>query len=398
MAEKDAGIIKRRKLLFFIILFVFLFGLGTVYYSTTYYSVSKKGLLNLHGWVEGTEISLSAKVKGEIVELNIEESSKVKEHDLIARIKSDQVQSQITNAEARIAEAEAMHMKTHNQVEILQSRLFGAKIALELSGKQSEARIKQAEASLSSKKAVLDKAKTNFSRAEKDYHRFLPLAEKKSISQSKMDTVEEDYKVAKSEVERATRGISLAEASLSLAKSSLMEIRLKENDVNTLEKELVASKTDENIAKAVVDSALAQKSEIKATLEDTFIYSPVKGTVTDKVIELGENVVYGTPIAVITDMKQLYVKTYVQQVDIGKVKLNDPCRIYVDSFPDRYFKGRVILVASKAEFTPRDVQMDEERSTMVYKIKVGIYNPEGILKPGMPADIELKWDKDKSWN
>ena len=398
MTEKDAGTIKRRRFLFFIILFVFLFGLGTVYYSTTYHSGSKKGLLKLHGWVEGTEISLSAKVKGEIVELNIEESSMVKANDLIARIKSDQIKSQITNAEARIAETEAMHMKTHNQVEIIQSRLFGAKIALELSRKQSEAKIKQAEASLSSKKAVLDRAETNLSRAEKDYHRFSPLAEKNSISQSKMDSVEEDYKVARSEVERASRGILLAEASLSLAKSALMEIRLKENDVNTLEKELVAAKTDENIAKAVVDSALAQKREIGATLEDTFIYSPVKGTVTDKIIELGENVVYGTPIAVITDMQQLYVKTYVQQVDIGQVKLNDPCRIYVDSFPDRYFKGKVILVASKAEFTPRDVQMDEDRSTMVYKIKVGIDNPEGILKPGMPADIELKWDKDKAWN
>ena len=292
----------------------------------------------------------------------------------------------------------AMYTKTHNQVEILQSRLLGAKIALELSRKQSEAKIKQAEASLASKKAVLDRAETNFIRAEKDYHRFSPLAEKKSISQSRMDSVEEGYKVARSEVERATRGILLAEASLSLAKSSLTEIRLKENDVNILEKELIAAKTDENIAKAVVDSALAQKREIEATLNDTFIYSPVEGTVTDKIIELGENVVYGTPIAVITDMKQLYVKTYVQQVDIGRVKLNDPCRIYVDSFPGRYFKGKVILVASKAEFTPRDVQMDEDRSIMVYKIKVGIDNPEGILKPGMPADIELKWDNDKSWN
>ncbi|MDY6971458.1 MAG: efflux RND transporter periplasmic adaptor subunit, partial [Thermodesulfobacteriota bacterium] len=254
-----------------------------------------------------------------------------------------------------------------------------------------------AEASLASTKAVLEQAETNFSKAEKDYFRFSPLVKKKTISESKMDSVEEAYKVTKSEVERATREILLAEASLALARSSLTEIRLRENDVETLDKELVAARTDENIAEAVVASAMARKRELDAVLADTFIYSPVNGTVTDKVIELGENVVMGTPVVVVTDLGQLYVRTYVEQVEIGKVKLDDPSRIYVDSFPKRYFEGKVIFVASRAEFTPRDVQMNEHRSSMVYKIKVGIKNPEGILKPGVPADLDLKWDEDRSW-
>lgn len=394
---EDAHKIRRRKFLLIIIVFVFFCGVGAAYYSTTYNGGSEKGFLRLYGWVEGTEVSLSAKVKGEIIELNVEESSEVKKNDLVARIKSDQIQSQLTEAEARIAECEAILNKTHNYVEILQSRFAGTKIALELSRKQSKAKINQAEASLASAKAVLERAKTNYSRAEKDYNRFLPLAEKKTISQSKMDSIEESYKVTQAEVERVIREVLLAEASLALANSSLTEIRLRENDVHTLAKELVAARTDGTVAQAVLDSAKAQKKETEATLADTFVYSPVKGTVTDKVIELGENVVFGTPIVVLVDMAQLYVKTYVKQVDIGKIKLNDPCRIFVDSFPDRYFEGKIILVASRAEFTPRDVQMDEHRSTMVYKIKVGIDNPEGILKPGMPADVDVKWDQDQPW-
>jgi len=83
-------------------------------------------------------------------------------------------------------------------------------------------------------------------------------------------------------------------------------------------------------------------------------------------------------------------KTYVEQVDVGKIKLNSPCEIYVDSFPGRGFGGKIIFMASRAEFTPRDVQMDEHRTAMVYKIKVGIDNPEGLLKPGIPADVNLK--------
>ena len=397
MSEKNVQQIRFRRILFFVIIFFFLCGLGAVYYSTTYEGSSKKGFIRLHGWVEGTDVSLSAKVKGEMVKLNVDEGSEVKIGDLVARIDSEQIQSRIADADARIAGSETMLTKTNNQVEILQSKLLGAKIALELSGKQSEAKINQAKASLASTKAVLQQAETNFSKAEKDYIRFSALIKKKTISQSKMDSIEEAYQVMRAEVERATRGVLLAEAGLSLAKSSLTEIRLRENDIETFKKELLAARTDEKTAQSVVDSALAKKREIAATLADTFIYAPVKGTITDKVTELGENVVPGTPIVVVTDITQLYVKTYIEQLDIGKVKLNNPCRIYVDSFPDRFFGGRVIFVASKAEFTPRDVQMEEYRSSMVYKIKVGIDNPEGILKPGMPADIDLKWDKDQPW-
>ena len=132
-------------------------------------------------------------------------------------------------------------------------------------------------------------------------------------------------------------------------------------------------------------------------MADTYIYSPVKGTIVEKFVELGEHVVPGTPAVLVIDMDQLYIKTYVEEIHIGKVKYNSPARIYVDSFPDRYFEGKITFIAPKAEFTPRDVQMEEHRSRIVYKVEVGILNPEGILKPGMPADVDLKWDQDKSW-
>jgi HlyD family secretion protein len=397
MEEREDQGVRLRKFILYIIIFFFLCGVGAIYYSTTLRGGSKKGMLRLHGWVEGTEVSLSAKVGGELIKLNVEEGYEIKKGDLIAQIGSEQIQSRIANAEAQIAGAKGGAKKAQNQVDILQSRLVGAKIALELSKKQSKARIKQAKASLASARVVLRQTETNFSKAGKDYARFSSLAKKKSISQSKMDAVEEAYKLTKAEVERATRGVVLAGATLELAKSSMIETRLRENDIDTLGKQLNAAMTDKDIAEAALNSAIAQKSEIEATHADTFIYSPVKGTVTDKVMELGENLVPGTPIVVLIDLSQLYVKTYVEQTDIGKVKLNDPCRVYVDSFPKRHFDGRVILVASKAEFTPRDVQMDEHRSSMVYKIKVGIENPEGILKPGIPADIDLKWDRDQGW-
>lgn len=351
------------------VVFFFILGIVAIYMSVISEGKVPKGFLLLHGWVEGTEVSLSSKVKGQVIQLHAEEGSEVQQDQLIAKIDAEQIKAQIANADAEVAKAQEAVRRAGDDVMVLESRISGARIALELVKKQSEASIAQSEA--------------EFGKAEKDYRRFSSLAEKKSIAQSRMDEIKKTYEVAR--------------AGLDLAKSSLTDIRLKENDVVTLSREIATAKRAENMAGSTLNGVLAKKNEIEAMLEDTFVYSPVQGTVIDKAIELGENVVPGTPLAVVVDLASLYVKTYVDQRDIGKIKLGDEARIYVDSFPDRYFPGKVILIAPKAEFTPRDVQMNENRSTMVYKIKVAIDNPQGILKPGMPADVNLRWDKNRPW-
>ncbi|MDY6932692.1 MAG: efflux RND transporter periplasmic adaptor subunit [Spirochaetota bacterium] len=396
MVQEETRRLMLRRLLFSVIIVGFIGGLGIIYYYAVYQGGTKKGTLSLHGWIEGTEVSLSSKIAGEVIKLDVDEGTEVKSGDLIAQIGSEQLKSRLANVEAQVEQARGTAEKAHDYVEILNSTLKSAKIGLGLAKDKSEAGIKQAEANLASTKVLLEQTEINYTRAEKEYHRFKPLAENKSISQSKMDAVEEAYKLAQAQVERAKSGVLLADASLTMAKTSRTEVQLRQNDLRTLQKKIEAAITDENIARRAIDSALAMKGEIEATLDDTFIHSPMNGTVTEKVVELGENVAPGTTLVVLTDLSQLYVKTYIEQVDIGKVKLNDSCEIKVDSFPDRPFKGRVIFVGSRAEFTPRDVQMNDHRSSMVYKIKVGIDNPTGVLKPGMPADIKVMWEIEKS--
>lgn len=362
--------ISGQKLILPAVVFLFILGIVAIYMSVISEGKVPKGFLRLHGWVEGTEVSLSSKVRGQVIELNAEEGAEIKVGQLVAKIDAEHIKAQIANANAEVEKAQEAVRRAADDVAVLESRIRGAKIALELVKSQSEATISQAEA--------------EFGKAEKDYQRFSSLVKKKSIAQNRMDEIKKTYEVAK--------------AGLALAKSSLTDIRLKENDVATLSREIATAKRAENMAGSTLNGVLAKKQEIETLLDDTYVYSPVKGTVIDKAIELGENVIPGTPLAVLVDLENLYVKTYVEQKDIGKIKLGDEARIYVDSFPDRHFPGKVILVAPKAEFTPRDVQMNENRSTMVYKIKVEISNPQGILKPGMPADVDLRWDKNRPWN
>ena len=394
--ESTAGI-RKRKIILFTILFFFILGLVAIWYCKYMAGHSKKGILTLHGWVEGTEVSLSSKVRGNIIKLPIDEGYDVKKDDLMAQIDSEQINAQLDAASAKVKNAEDLLKKAKNDVLIFKSKVKGAEIALDLSQQQSSARIGESEAMLSAMKEHLKQAEFNYDKAQKDYIRFSALVKKKKISESKMDSIDEVYKVTKAGVERAGKDIEKSKASLALAKTSISDIKLKKNEIETLKRELAGAVTEVDIASTVLESARAKKKEIKADVVDTFINTPVNGTIIEKFVEIGEHVVPGTPVALIIDMSQLYIKTYVEQIYIGKIKYGDLARIYVDSFPDRYFEGKVTLIAPKAEFTPRDVQMDEHRSRIVYKVEVGIDNPEGVLKPGMPADVDLKWDKDQPW-
>ena len=99
----------------------------------------------------------------------------------------------------------------------------------------------------------------------------------------------------------------------------------------------------------------------------------------------------------LADLERPYLRVYIPERDIGKVKLGDPARVYVDSFPNRPFEAVVTEVAKKAEFTPKDVHMPDERVTLVYSVKLEIRNPQGVLKPGMPADALIRWKPEAPW-
>ncbi|MBL0732467.1 MAG: HlyD family secretion protein [Desulfosarcina sp.] len=399
MAENNnsSGMGKRRAL-FYTIAFFFILSLVAIWYASCVMGRNtKKGVLNLHGWVEGTEITLSSKVTGNIIKLPIDEGHEVKLNELILQIDSEQIKAELEAVGADTVNAGDVLKNAVNNISILESKVKGAVIELELTKKQSDASIKKAGAGQASTEELLKQCEFNYDKAQKDYVRFSALIKKKKISETKMDSIEEAYRVNKARVAQAKKDLEKSKANLAMARTTLAEIKLKANNLETLKRELDKAKIAVDIAQSALAAKKAKQKKVEADLADTFIYTPVKGTIIEKFVELGEHVVPGTPTVLIINRDEMYIKTYVEQIYIGKIKYNDPARIYIDSFPDRYFEGRVTLIAPKAEFTPRDVQMDEHRSRIVYKVEVGINNPEGLVKPGMPADVLLKWDKDRPW-
>ncbi|MFY9270891.1 MAG: efflux RND transporter periplasmic adaptor subunit [Candidatus Manganitrophaceae bacterium] len=178
---------------------------------------------------------------------------------------------------------------------------------------------------------------------------------------------------------------------------STQELDQSENTVRAAEGEVTAARELLGAARAEVTTASAARDEAQVAATERRITAPVAGTVVTKAVETGELLFPGKPIVVLVDLNRPYLRVYLPERDIGKVKLGDPARVYVDSFPGRPFEATVTEVANKAEFTPKDVHMPDERVTLVYSVKLEITNPEGILKPGMPADALIRWKPDADW-
>jgi len=143
--------------------------------------------------------------------------------------------------------------------------------------------------------------------------------------------------------------------------------------------------------------ARQQTELLQLQLSKTRINAPVAGTVLVKGIEVGELAMPGKLIAILVDLLRLELKIYIPERDIGKIKLGAPARVRVDAFPQRYFEARVAKVDQRAQFTPRDIHMPEERVRMVFGVTLSVSNKERYLKPGMPADAWLKVTDGLPW-
>jgi len=127
----------------------------------------------------------------------------------------------------------------------------------------------------------------------------------------------------------------------------------------------------------------------RARLAEADLRSPVTGLVLHKNAEAGETLNPGISVVTLMDPDDLWLRAYVPETDIGRVKLGQAATISVDAYPGRRFEGAITEIGSEAEFTPKNVQTKKERVNLVFRIKIAVRNPEGVLKPGMPADAEI---------
>lgn len=321
------------------------------------------------GRIEGREVTLAPKeIQGRIKTLLVDEGYKVKKGQLLAELESNQLDAQYENASAVVSN--------------LDEQIRQATIDVAYTTKNTTATVVAAEAAVSSAKAHLEHSRAVLANNSAEYDRSAGLFKEEVISKSAFDAATMNYQTGQADVAASEKDLAQAEANLSLAQASKDTIALKQQQLRVLQESR--------------RGAVAQLAMVKANMDERQIFSPTDGTILSRPVEVGDVVTPGSPVFVMVDMNRLYLKVYVPEPDIPKLKLGDEADIAVDAFAGRTFPARITKIYEEAEFTPKDVETKEERVKLVFGVELTFVKPEGLLKPGMPADATIHWKANNS--
>ncbi len=289
------------------------------------------------GTVDATEVSISFRVPGTLRSRPVDEGSVVKKGDVLAELDAREARARLRQAQAA-AQAAAARLKD-----------------LEQGYRPQE---------IAEAKAQVQLAQATLVNLEQEARRSENLFAAGAVSRQRRDK------------DATAAAVAREQAAAVAARLKLLQSGFRADTIQA--------------ARAQLAEAQAAAEVARVTLEDLQAKSTIDGTVTRKHAEPGETVAAGRPVLTVTDLSRPWVRVYIPDSQIGKIRIGAAARIKVDTFPDREFSGRVTYVSSRAEFTPKNVQTQEERVKLVFAVDVAADNPDGTLKPGMPADVYVE--------
>jgi len=293
-------------------------------------------VLTATGTVEATEAEVTVRVSGYLRDWILEEGRTVRRGEILGRLEIPELAAQIARDEATLRRAEAL----------LADLRAGAR-SMEKEEIQAEVRALEARAELT----------------RVDYRRFDQLFREGVVSRAEFDRYAEALKVAEQNLRAGRERAALV-------------------DAGSRSDTIAAQEADVRRARAALEVT-------RSVGRDAVIRSPLDGVVLTKRYERGEMVPAGSSIGTIADRSDLWVKVYVPSAQLGRIRLGQPADVRVDAYPDRVFPGRISHVSQEAEYTPRQSLTERERANLVFAVKVKVDGRDGILKPGMPADVRI---------
>ena len=296
----------------------------------------EQNVVRVSGNIEITDVEVGFKIPGRVEKRLLSEGEMFKAGQVVARLDNQDLAQEIAQRKAQVAVAQA------------------ALTELRTGSRPEE--IGQAAAVLERNQADGERARIEFERQKKLY-------EREVISTREYDLAKTTFEGTEARIREAREGLAL------VRKGPRQE------------------KIDQ--AKAALDQAKEVLALAETRMGYSVLIAPISGIVLSENVEPGEYVSPGTPVITVGDLSRVYLRAYINETDLGRVKLGQKVRVLTDTFPGKAYEGKITFIASQAEFTPKNVQTEKERVKLVYRIKVDIPNPQLELKPGMPADGEI---------
>ena len=310
--------------------------------------------ITVSGNVEVNEAQMSFKIPGRLEKRLVDEGDAVTAGQLLATLEKADQKLGTARAEAALAQAQARLAE------------------LEAGSRTQE--VEGARAELDRSLAAEKTAEVQLKQAKDDFDRYAALFHEGGISRKDYDLYSTRYATAQNGRTEAQTRIKSAGEQLSLVQAGPR-------------KEIIDQ------AKALVQVAAETLNQARQLEKYTELFSPMNGIVLSKAAEPGEYLNSASPVLTVGDTAHPWLRAYIREKDLGRITLNVKADITTDAFPKKTFPGRISFLSSQAEFTPKAVQTFEERVKLVYRIKIRLENPDGELKPGMPADARIELGK-----
>ena len=386
-----------KKIIFIVIVIAVLGAAGMLAYRSLHPEASNRVIVS--GNIELAQVDIAFKTSGRLIERTVNEGDPVQKGMVIARLDREQLLHQRDTATAALSTAQAQLAESMSALK-WQRETMSADMQLrnaDLSAAESQllqlkngARPQEIQQST----AAVAAAQSQYDQAKKDWDRAQTLYKNDDISTSQYDqfrarfeSTEANLKQVKQQADLVQAGpraetIESAKAQVERARASLRVGQANSIETKRREQDIVARQGD-------LERAQSQIALIDSQLADTIAISPINGVVLVKAADVGEVLAPGTSVVTVGDIDHPWLRAYIREQDLGRIKLGDKVKVTTDSFHDKVYDGHISFISSDAEFTPKQIQTAEERLKLVYRIKIEIENPRHELKSNMPADAEI---------
>ncbi len=363
---------------------------------------NKSDTIMVSGNIEATDVQLGFKITGTLEDCFVAEGDTVSKGLLLARLENMDQKIAVRLAEANLARAKSVLSELEagsrpeeivlSNAKVLQAR----QMVLELTRGSRVQEIESARSDLETARAAVKSAQAQLTQAKADYDRFLTLYTESGVSQRDFKLYETQYEVARNRATEAETKVNIARQALSLRREGPRSEQIEKAKAALVQAQaeyalVKAGPRKEKIdqAMALVDEAEQRVNQARQQLSYTELWAPMAGVILSRSAEPGEYLNPSTPVVTLGDLAHPWLRAFINEKDLGRIKLKDKVVVTTDSFPDKQYQGILSFISSQAEFTPKSVQTFEERVKLMFRIKIELSNPQGELKPGMPADAVI---------
>lgn len=356
-------------------------------------------LIRLSGNIELTQVDISFKIPGRLIALNVREGDRVTKGMRIAQLDQTSTLRTKSQQEAGLSAANGQLAQMFTSVQFQREQIENDLALRTAELRAAESQLADLVAGsrpqeITQARAALDDARTWHQQASEDWARAETLYKNEDISRAQYDQFRARFESTRQTARQAEQRLALVEEGprkqqIETARSHVERARaaIKLSETNRLE--LKRREQEIAVRRAEIERAKAGIAIVDAQLDDTSIDSPIDGVVLVKSAEAGEVLAGGATIVTIGDIEHPWLRAFVGEKDLGRVKLGGKVKLTTDSYPGKVYWGRISFIASEAEFTPKQIQTADERVKLVYKIKVEVDNPNQELKANMPVDAEI---------